>query len=158
LKSGKKEQVVQVLPSVPLGRMVSAEAVRIRSFDGLEVPAFLYKPDGPGPFPAVIEVHGGPMSQARRIYTGVRQYLVSRGCVVLAPNVRGSTGYGKRYTALADLDLGGAPLKDVLPGKQWLVDHASVDTARVAIVGASYGGYMALAAATFAPREFAAHV
>jgi dipeptidyl aminopeptidase/acylaminoacyl peptidase len=106
----------------------------------------------------VIDVHGGPQAQAKKTYSGFRQYLASRGYVVLAPNVRGSTGYGKTYSSLDDLDLGGGPLKDVIACKRWLTENAGVDEHRIAIFGASYGGYMTLAAATFAPAEFAAHV
>ncbi len=152
-------RLADVLPEALRGRrMTPGRAVRIRSFDGREVPALVYEPPGRGPFPAVIDVHGGPNAQAKRAFVGLRQYLVSKGYVVLVPNVRGSTGYGKTWTALDDLDLGGGPLRDVLACKRWLVDEARVDEARVAIMGASYGGYMAVAAAAFHPTEFTAHV
>jgi dipeptidyl aminopeptidase/acylaminoacyl peptidase len=78
--------------------------------------------------------------------------------VVLVPNVRGSTGYGKSYTQLDNHDFGGGPLKDVVACKKWLSDHAKVDQKRVVVMGGSYGGYMALAASTFTPSEFAAEV
>jgi dipeptidyl aminopeptidase/acylaminoacyl peptidase len=84
--------------------------------------------------------------------------LVTKGYVVLVPNVRGSTGYGKSYTRLDDHDLGGGPLKDVVACKGWMVEHAHVDPQRVVVSGGSYGGYMALAAATYTPHEFAALV
>ncbi len=77
---------------------------------------------------------------------------------MLVPNVRGSVGYGKTYTKLDNKDFGGGPLQDVLACKQWLVANAQVDAARVTIMGQSYGGYMALAAAVFAPKQFAAHI
>jgi dipeptidyl aminopeptidase/acylaminoacyl peptidase len=138
--------------------MVSGQSVRIPSFDGRMVPAFLYRPAGTGPFPAVIDVHGGPTSQSPRSFSRMRQYLVSKGYAVLVPNVRGSTGYGKTWARLDDLDLGGGPLQDVVACKRWLVANASVAADQVAVMGASYGGYMALAAATFTPDEFAANV
>jgi dipeptidyl aminopeptidase/acylaminoacyl peptidase len=103
-------------------------------------------------------VHGGPTSQSKREFDRFRQYLVSKGYVVLVPNVRGSTGYGKSYTKADDLDLGGGPLKDVVACKQWLVKQANVDPNKVVVLGGSYGGYMALAAAAFTPKEFAANV
>lgn len=163
LARGTATRMVDVLPAALRGRpMVAGRAVRIRSFDGKEVPALIYAPPGAGPgsghFPAVIDVHGGPIAQAKRSFVGLRQYLVSKGYVVLVPNVRGSTGYGKTWTSLDDMDLGGGPLRDILACKRWLADYAGVDAERVGIMGASYGGYMALAAAAFHPTEFAAHV
>lgn len=150
-------KVIEPLPQTLAGRkMVVGEAVRIPSFDGREVPAFLYRPEGAGPFPALIDVHGGPTAQSRREFSGMRQYLVSKGYAVLVPNVRGSTGYGKTYMRLDNLDLGGGPLRDVVACKRWLVGHANVDPDRVVVYGGSYGGYMALAAAAFVPEEFAA--
>jgi dipeptidyl aminopeptidase/acylaminoacyl peptidase len=122
------------------------------------VPAFLYKPAGAGPFPTVIDVHGGPTAQSRREFSGFRQYLVTRGFAVLVPNVRGSTGYGKSYTRLDNHDLGGGPLKDVVACKKWLIAEAKADPKKIVVMGGSYGGYMALAAATFAPTEFSALV
>lgn len=159
LEQGRSVRLEDPLPTSLRDRsMVKGEVVRIRSFDGRDVPAFLYKPAGPGPFPAVIDVHGGPNAQATRSFSGMRQYLVSKGYVVLVPNVRGSTGYGKTYASLDNLDLGGGPLQDLLACKRWLSQSAGVDSTRVAVMGASYGGYMALAAAAFAPGEFSAHV
>jgi dipeptidyl aminopeptidase/acylaminoacyl peptidase len=151
--------VADVLPASLKGRpMASSESVRIKSFDGREVPAFLYRPSGPGPFPAIIDVHGGPTAQSRRGFSPPRQYFVSKGYAVLVPNVRGSTGYGKTYTKLDNLDLGGGPLKDVVACKKWLVQNANVANDKVVVMGGSYGGYMALAAEAFTPDEFAANV
>jgi len=157
--TGTARKIIDPLPDALRSReMAVGEIVHIPSFDGKSVPAFVFKPSGSGPFPAVIDVHGGPTSQSRREFGGFRQYLVSKGFVVLVPNVRGSTGYGKSYTKLDNHDFGGGPLKDVVACKQWLAAHAAVDAGRVVVMGGSYGGYMALAAATFTPTEFAALV
>jgi dipeptidyl aminopeptidase/acylaminoacyl peptidase len=157
--TGTARKIIDPLPDALRNReMVVGELVHIPSFDGKPVPAFVFKPSGSGPFPAIIDVHGGPTAQSRRDFGGFRQYLVSKGFVVLVPNVRGSTGYGKSYTKLDNRDFGGGPLKDVVACKQWLAAHASVDAQRVVVMGGSYGGYMALAAATFTPTEFAALV
>ncbi|MBC7975458.1 MAG: S9 family peptidase [Myxococcales bacterium] len=157
--TGTARKIVDPLPEALRNReMVVGEIVHIPSFDGKPVPAFVYKPPGAGPFPAIIDVHGGPTAQSRRDFSGFRQYLVSKGFVVLVPNVRGSTGYGKSYTKLDNHDFGGGPLKDVVACKQWLAANAKVDAQRVVVMGGSYGGYMALAAATFTPNEFAALV
>jgi dipeptidyl aminopeptidase/acylaminoacyl peptidase len=159
LKAKTVSQPVDPLPPTLQGRpMVPGKLVRIPSFDGKEVPAFLYSPAGPGPFPAVIDVHGGPTYQSKREFSTIRQYLVSKGIAVLVPNVRGSTGYGKTYTKADNLDLGGGPLKDIVACKAWLAANAQVDPSRVVVMGGSYGGYMALAAATLTPDEFAANV
>ncbi|MFH1131579.1 MAG: S9 family peptidase, partial [Pseudomonadota bacterium] len=159
LKRGTAKELVNVLPpALQKYQMVRGKVVRIPSFDKWKVPAFIHIPAGQGPFPAVIDVHGGPTSQSWREFRGIRQYLVSKGYVVLVPNVRGSTGYGKSYTQLDNLDLGGGPLQDIVYCKKWLVEHAMVDKDRVVVMGGSYGGYMALAAATFTPTEFAANV
>ena len=159
LATGSAHRVVDPLPeSLRRREMAVAENVRVPSFDGKLVPALLYKQSGAGPFPAVIDVHGGPTAQSSREFSPFRQYLVSKGYVVLVPNVRGSTGYGKTYTRLDNHDFGGGPLKDVVACKQWLAANAAVDAQRVVLMGGSYGGYMALAAATFTPTEFAALV
>jgi dipeptidyl aminopeptidase/acylaminoacyl peptidase len=138
--------------------MITGKSVKIPSFDGKEVPAYLYTPAGTGPFPAVIDVHGGPTAQSKRDFSAIRQYLLSKGFAVLVPNVRGSTGYGKTWTRLDNMDLGGGPLQDVVACKKWLVANANVSPDKVVVMGGSYGGYMALAAATFAPTDFVALV
>ncbi len=158
LKAGSAHQLFDPLPKSLQGHtFAAATLVRVKTFDGRDVPAFLYVPTGAGPFPAVLDIHGGPTAQSARTFHVFAQYLVSKGYVVMVPNVRGSVGYGKTYTKLDNKDFGGGPLKDVLACKAWLVANAHVDSKRVGIMGTSYGGYMTLAAATFAPTEFAAH-
>ncbi len=159
LKERKIIAVAEPLPASLAGHeMVAGTSVQIPSFDGRSVPAYLYAPKGAGPFPAVIDVHGGPTAQSRRTFSPMRQYLVSKGYVVLVPNVRGSTGYGKTWTQLDNLDLGGGPLKDIVACKKYMVAKANVAEGRVVVMGGSYGGYMALAAAAFTPDEFVANV
>ncbi len=159
LASNVATPVADVLPpSLRDHAMTQSEAVRIPSFDGREVPAFLFRPRGTGPFPAIIDVHGGPTAQSRHTFAAHRQYFASKGYAVLVPNVRGSTGYGKTYTKLDNLDLGGGPLQDILACKKWLVRSANVRADKVVVMGGSYGGYMALAAEAFLPDEFAANV
>jgi dipeptidyl aminopeptidase/acylaminoacyl peptidase len=159
LQTGEARKLDEPLPaSLRNYPMAVGQSVRIPSFDGKPVPAYFYKPQGKGPFPAVIDVHGGPTAQSRRMFSPFRQYLVSRGIAVLVPNVRGSTGYGKTWTALDDRDLGGGPLKDVVACKWWMVGNAGVSDDKVVVMGGSYGGYMALAAEAFASDEFAANL
>ena len=144
-------------PSLQKRAMAVGESVRIPSFDEKQVPAFVYRPEGT-PAGTVILVHGGPTAQARRVFSQFGQYLVSKKYAVLVPNVRGSTGYGKSWTKLDNKDLGGGPLKDVVACKWWLVANANAPDDKVAVMGGSYGGYMALAAEAFAPDEFGANV
>lgn len=159
LKAGTARPVAEVLPPALRDRpMVAPESVRVTSFDGRKVPAFLYAPPRQEKAPAIVLVHGGPTAQSLQRFDPYVQYLVSKGYVVLVPNVRGSTGYGKSYMFLDNKDFGGGPLQDVVACKRWLVQNAGVDAERVVVMGGSYGGYMALAAATFTPREFAANV
>jgi len=160
LKTGQARALAEPLPpSLRDHRMAAARSVRVPSFDGKQVPAFVYSPDAPAPgSPGILLIHGGPTSQSPRRFSPFVQYFVSKGYVVEVPNVRGSTGYGKSWTVLDNKDFGGGPLKDVVACKQWLVQNTGVSADKVAIAGGSYGGYMVLAAATFTPTEFAAQV
>ena len=134
---------------------------RFASFDGLEVPVFLFEPDGPGPFPVVVTVHGGPEAQWRPWYSqgmALTQHLVSRGYAVAAPNVRGSTGYGKRYEHLDDVVQRLDSVHDLAALHEWLAGRPKLDAGRAVVYGRSYGGYMVLAALAFQPDLWAAGV
>lgn len=140
---------------------VEPQAVRYRSFDGLEIPALLYLPranSNGGKPPVIVYVHGGPESQYRNIFQPVIQYLVAHGYAVFAPNVRGSTGYGKSYTHLDDVEKRPDAVADLKWGVLWLRESGLVDGERVAIMGRSYGGYMVLAALTTYPEIWTAGV
>jgi dipeptidyl aminopeptidase/acylaminoacyl peptidase len=106
--------------------------------------------------PVVVSVHGGPEAQFEPSYNPLVQYLVSRGYVVAAPNVRGSTGYGKRYAHLDDIEKREDSVKDLAALNAWLRARADVDPSRIAVTGGSYGGYMTLAAITLYPDQWAA--
>ena len=134
------------------------ELVQCPSFDGRMVPAWYYRPAGGGPHPVVVSVHGGPESQERPGFNPIYQYLLAEGIGVLAPNVRGSTGYGKAYTAL---DNGRARLdtvKDLEAVAAWLRTQRDAEGDRLAVYGGSYGGYMVLMAVTHLPSVFQAAV
>jgi dipeptidyl aminopeptidase/acylaminoacyl peptidase len=103
------------------------------------------------PRPAVIKVHGGPESQARPWYDPVVQYLVHRGFAVYEPNVRGSTGYGRRYAALDDKRLRFDAVKDLAEAATFLGNGGRVDGDRISLLGGSYGGFMVLAGIAFFP-------
>jgi len=143
---------------IPRESFVSPELVRFESFDGLEVPAFFSRPAGDGPFPVVVDVHGGPESQRRPSFSPVTQYLLSHGYAVFEPNVRGSTGYGKEYTRLDDVEKRMDAVADVKAGVEWLRARDDVAQDRVAAMGGSYGGFVVLAALAEYPDLWAAGV
>ena len=137
--------------------LVSAEVVRYKSFDGLDIPAIYYKPHQATPeqkVPALVWVHGGPGGQSRTGYFALIQYLVNHGYAVLAVNNRGSSGYGKTFYKMDDRNHGDKDLKDCIAGKNWLAQQEYIDGERIGIIGGSYGGYMTMAAMTFTPDEF----
>ena len=135
---------------------------RFDSFDGESVPVFLFEPKGDGPFPVVVTVHGGPESQwlpwFAPSFAPLTQYLVSRGYAVAAPNVRGSTGYGKRYEHLDDIEKRLDSVKDLASLHDWLSARPNIDGDRAVVYGRSYGGYMVLAALALQPERWAAGI
>jgi dipeptidyl aminopeptidase/acylaminoacyl peptidase len=134
------------------------ELVSFPTREGHEVPAWLYRPDVEGRAPVVVSIHGGPEAQERPWYQPLYQYLRSLGFAVLAPNVRGSTGYGKRYQKLIQRDWGGGDLADFEHMVRWLRAQEWVDGDRLAVIGGSYGGFAVLTCVTRMPDEWAAAV
>ena len=141
---------------------VEPELHRVESFDGEHVPVFLFLPEGDGPFPVVVTVHGGPESQWRPWYSSgfgaLTQYLVGRGYAVAAPNVRGSSGYGKRFEHLDDVEKRLDSVEDLASLHAWLSARPEIDGSRAVVYGRSYGGYMVLAALAFQPELWAAGI
>jgi dipeptidyl aminopeptidase/acylaminoacyl peptidase len=130
---------------------VEPELVRWKSFDGRTISGFLYKPPASftGKRPVVVEVHGGPESQARPGFLGRSNYWLNElGVARLFPNVRGSTGYGKTFLKLDNGMLREDSVKDIGALLDWIATNPDLDPARVMVTGGSYGGYMTLASAT----------
>lgn len=131
--------------SIDQNVFVECEHIWYRSFDGLQIPALLYKPreipEG-AKLPAIVIVHGGPTAQWFRGFDPYGQFLVDRGYVVLEPNIRGSTGYGVKFRDLNRFDWGGGDLEDVAHGAEYLRTLPYVDPQRLAVCGGSFGGYM----------------
>jgi dipeptidyl aminopeptidase/acylaminoacyl peptidase len=120
--------------------------VSYKSFDGLEIAAYLYLPPKAAKSPVVITIHGGPEAQFQPFFSPLLQYWVNElGLAVIAPNVRGSTGYGKTYTALDNADKREDSVKDIGALLDWVATQPELDASRVAVHGGSYGGYMVLA-------------
>ncbi|WP_247008032.1 S9 family peptidase [Halorientalis litorea] len=145
---------------IPPETFRAPELVHYESFDGREIPAYFTLPaDAPeGETPVVVDIHGGPESQRRPSFSGLTQYLLSRGYAVFEPNVRGSTGYGRAYTHLDDVEKRMDSVRDVRAGAEWLTAHPAVDPGRLVAWGGSYGGFMVLSALTEYPDLWAAGV
>lgn len=140
-------------------RLAEPRLIRYPTHDGREIPAWLYLPrESAGPHPVVVHVHGGPESQDRPNFSPIYQYLVHRGYAVLAPNVRGSSGYGNTYSHLDDREKRYEALRDVEFAYRWLVASGTGDPRRIAIMGASYGGFTVLYCLTRQPELWAAGV
>jgi dipeptidyl aminopeptidase/acylaminoacyl peptidase len=130
--------------------------VRFPTFDGRQIPAFYYRPKHrlEGKMPAVLSIHGGPESQERPgwLYAGLYAWLNARGIAVLAPNIRGSTGYGKSYQKLIHHDWGGDELKDLKAAADWLCVRPEIDASRLGVFGASFGGFATLSCVARLPE------
>jgi dipeptidyl aminopeptidase/acylaminoacyl peptidase len=138
--------------------LAAPELVRVPTWDDREIPAWLFRPRARGRVPAVLCIHGGPEAQERPLYQPLYQYLVSRGFAVLAPNIRGSTGYGKTYQTLIHRDWGGGDLRDFEHLARWLQAQDFVDEKRLSVYGGSYGGFATLSCVTRLPDFWAAAV
>ncbi|HUG72561.1 MAG TPA: S9 family peptidase [Steroidobacteraceae bacterium] len=132
-------------------RFAAAQLVQYPTWDQVGrtprlIPAFVYRPQAPGPHPVLIDIHGGPESQHRPGWSSFRQYLVTElGFAVVAPNVRGSAGYGRSYLALDNGLLREDSVRDIGALLVWIGLQPDLDRSRVVVAGGSYGGYMALA-------------
>jgi dipeptidyl aminopeptidase/acylaminoacyl peptidase len=141
--------------------LVAGEVIRYSSYDGLEIPAILYKPHGAtakNKVPALLLIHGGPGGQSRLGFSSRTQYLVNHGYAILAVNNRGSSGYGKTFYNLDNQRHGEDDLMDCVKAKDYLAGLGYIDMDKVGIMGGSYGGYMVMAALTYQPEEFAVGV
>jgi len=142
---------------VPLDTLVRPELARFRAHDGLELSGWLYRPaTANGPGPVVIDFHGGPEGQARPLFSGLYQALLGNGIAVLAPNVRGSSGFGKAFVNLDNGALRVDAVRDIDACVGHVVSTGVADPRRIGIMGGSYGGYMTMAGLTEYPGAFAA--
>ncbi|MDE0055798.1 MAG: S9 family peptidase [Gammaproteobacteria bacterium] len=126
--------------------MAEPDLVHYSTFDGREIPAFVYLPAGSGPHPVLVDIHGGPEGQYRPRFSSATQFLVNElGIAVVAPNVRGSAGYGKAYLKLDNGYLREDSVRDIGALLDWIATRDDLDAGRVVVSGGSYGGYMVLA-------------
>jgi dipeptidyl aminopeptidase/acylaminoacyl peptidase len=146
---------------IPQDSFVEPKLIRYETFDGRDIPAFFYLPHGTkktGETPVIVNIHGGPEAQALPTFSSVFQYFIHRGFALFIPNVRGSTGYGKKYSHLDDVRLRMNSVKDIAYGVEWLKSSGYIDSQKISVMGGSYGGFMTLASLTTYPDLWAAGV
>lgn len=141
---------------VDLSKLARPELVSFPAHDGLPLSGWLYRPAGAPPFPTVLSFHGGPEAQERPAFNSQYQALLARGIAVFAPNVRGSSGFGKRFVNLDNGALRVDGIRDIEACVAAAVRSGVADPKRIGILGGSYGGYMVLAGLTEYPALFAA--
>lgn len=146
---GIERWTMSELGELESSRLAEPELIRFESFDGLSVPAFVYRPrtvDANVRTPVIIDIHGGPESQTRPLWNPGAQYFAEiLGATVILPNVRGSTGYGTRYLNLDNAERREDSVRDIGALLDWVARQPGLDASRVAVYGQSYGGYMSLA-------------
>ncbi|MGO8796592.1 MAG: alpha/beta fold hydrolase [Candidatus Sulfotelmatobacter sp.] len=163
MATGKSHQVTHSLVAgVRPEDMVEPYLVHYPSRDGKwTISAFLYVPFNMarnGQNAAIVYIHGGPASQSMNSFNRFAQFAANQGYMVLAPNYRGSTGYGKDFQQANLFDMGGGDLQDVLAGVDWIKQTGHLDPKKIAVMGGSYGGYLSMMAVTKAPDLWAAGV
>jgi dipeptidyl aminopeptidase/acylaminoacyl peptidase len=163
MATGKSQQLTHSLVAgVRSEDMVEPFLVHYPSRDGKwTISAFLYVPFNMarnGQNAAIVYLHGGPASQSMNSFNRFIQYAVNQGYMVLAPNYRGSIGYGKEFQNANLFDMGGGDLQDVLAGVDFIKQTGHLDPKKIAVMGASYGGYLSMMAVTKAPQVWAAGV
>jgi dipeptidyl aminopeptidase/acylaminoacyl peptidase len=163
VRGGRPHYVTDgMIGGVPGAPLPPPQLVTIPSPGGRTVPGFLYLPKHPpkDPMPAVLSIHGGPHMQDRPDwrYAGLNGFLNSRGIAVLAPNVRGSSGYGKKYREALYRDWGGVDLEDFRACAEWLRQRPDIDPTRLAVYGGSFGGFAALECVARLPQYWKAGV
>lgn len=143
---------VSELGGLDPAQLAEPRLVHFKTFDGLEIPAFVYRPTGipkEKRTPVIMDIHGGPESQTRPTWNPGAQYFANvLGATVILPNVRGSSGYGKRYMNLDNAAKREDSVKDIGALLDWIATQPDLDKDRVAVYGQSYGGYMSLAVST----------
>jgi dipeptidyl aminopeptidase/acylaminoacyl peptidase len=163
LADGKSHQLTHsLMGGMRSEDMVEPHLVHYPSKDGKwTISAFVYVPYNlprNGEHPAIVYVHGGPTSQTTNTFNRFVQYMANQGYIVIAPNYRGSTGYGKEFQQANLFDMGGGDLQDVLAAADWIKQTGYVDPKKLILMGASYGGYMTMMGVTKAPELWAAGV
>lgn len=156
--TGQARQITRVPHAgVDLESLIRPELIRYTAHDGEKLSAWLYRPRSEEPpYPAVFSFHGGPESQERPFFSSTYQALLAQGIAVIAPNVRGSSGFGKRFVNLDNGPLRVNGVRDIKASVDHAVKSGLADSKRLGIMGGSYGGYMVMAGLAEYPEMFAA--
>jgi dipeptidyl aminopeptidase/acylaminoacyl peptidase len=152
---------------IDVSKFALPQLIHYKSFDGLEIPAFLYLPPGSEPRPSgsdsgrkpipfIVQYHGGPEGQYRPVFAGPPQYFLLKGFGIIAPNVRGSSGYGTKYLEMDNYKNRMDSVRDGIWAAKWLIDNGYSKPKMIGAWGGSYGGYMVMATITEAPEIFGA--
>ncbi len=160
-KTGENRQITHsTYMGIDYTKFVEPELIRYRSFDGLEVPAFVYLPrdweDRMGEIPFIIHFHGGPEGQSRPGFQRHYNYLLKNGFGIMAPNIRGSSGYGRDYLAMDNYRLRMNSVKDGYYAAKYLIEKGYTREKMIGVMGASYGGFMVMALITEYPHMWGA--
>ena len=163
VKENKLTKVADIAPWIKEEEMCAMNPITYTSRDGLTIEGYLTLPKGytmenAKNLPVVVNPHGGPWARDSWGYNPEVQFLASRGYAVLQMNFRASTGYGRKFTELGYKQWGQTMQNDITDGVKWLIKEGIADPKRVAIYGASYGGYATLAGVTFTPDLYACAV
>jgi dipeptidyl aminopeptidase/acylaminoacyl peptidase len=144
---------------IPISLFQEPQLIHYSTFDSKKIPAYYFPPiSNEVQSPVIVLVHGGPEGQARPAFNGLIQYFLHSGFAVFIPNVRGSTGYGKTYSHLDDVEKRMDSVADLEYGTHWLKEQAEIDSEGLIVYGGSYGGFMVLSALTEYPETWAAGV
>ena len=143
--------------TLPPAAVAAVAAVEFTARDGTMIPSIATFPvtGSPGPYPTIIMPHGGPASYDRIDFDWMAQFFANRGYLVFQPNFRGSSGFGQAFESAGDGEWGRAMQDDLTDALDYLIAEGVTDPERVCIVGASYGGYAALAGGAFTPEKYA---
>lgn len=148
------KEIASAMPDIDPARMRPMTAYRYPARDGLSVPAYLTRPAGEGPAPTVVLIHGGPWARDGWEWDAEVQLLAAKGYAVFQPQFRGSTGFGRAYEQAGYRQWGESMQDDITDGVRQLIERGIADPARIAIFGASYGGYAAMWGLVKTPRLY----
>ena len=154
-QAGSIQKLLETMPiQMPASELADMEPISYKARDGLEIPAYLTRPKGAGPYPLVVLPHGGPTARDYQRFDDWAQFLASRGYAVLQPQFRGSDGYGWDFRQAGKHEWGLLMQDDITDGAKEMIARGIADPGRMCIVGGSYGGYAALMGAVKTPDLF----